>query len=102
MYNDYHENKDIRKLDNIELLKRIPDTFDIYRFELDADAIYQKRNDYSHLKENGFDLRFKKTMDLMGAEYVLEEKKDNYGQIRTHVRITNAEKLIAGLEKAQS
>lgn len=90
MYNDYHENKDIRTIDNQQLLTRIPDTFDLNRFQLDADGIYQKKQDYQNLGDEGFETRFKKTMDLMGAEFVVENG---------HVKITNAEALMRGLSK---
>ncbi len=90
MYNDYHENKNIRDLDNNQLLDRIPDTFDITRFQLDADAIYQKKNTYQHLKGYEFDQRFKKMMGFMGTEYVIENG---------HVKITDASKLISGLQE---
>lgn len=90
MYNDYHENKDIRDLDNAQLLKRISDTFDLNRFQLDADGIYQKINDYTHLGGDAFDLRFKKMMQLMGVVYVIENG---------HVKILNVDKLLEGLKR---
>lgn len=90
MYNDYHENKNIRNIDNNQLLNRIPDTFDIDRFQLDADGIYQKKSDYKSIGEEGFEIRFKKTMGLMGVEYIIENGK---------VKIVNADKLISGLSK---
>ena len=99
MYNDYHENKDIRDLDNTELLRRIPDTFDKARFELDADGIYQKKSDYEHLGGDNFELRFKKLMDMMGVEYVLEQRTDSDGEKRMHVRITNTTRLENGLAR---
>ena len=90
MYNDYHENKNIRNLNNEQLLNRISDTFDIDRFQLDADGIYQKKNDYRHLGGDGFDLRFKKTMNLMGVEYIIEDG---------HVKILNVDRLLEGLKR---
>lgn len=90
MYNDYHENKDIRATNNQQLLARIPDTFNLSRFQLDADGIYQKKQDYQNVGDEGFEARFKKTMDLMGAEFIVENG---------HVKITNTEALMRGLSK---
>ncbi|GEM_PF-6854977 len=93
MYNDYHENKDIRDLDNKTLLSRISNSFDIGRFQLDADAVYQKKADYGHFKDDEFDLRFKRTMDFMGVEYKIENN---------HVIITNATRLTEALKRPNS
>lgn len=88
MYNDYHENKDIRDLDNQQLLRRIPDNFDVARFQLDADGIYQKKGDFTHYKNNEFDLFFQKMIGFMGAEYAIENG---------HVKITNVDRLLERL-----
>lgn len=90
MYNDYHENKDVRNQNNQQLLSHIPDTFDIKRFELDADAFYQKKAEgaYDALSQEEFEQIFKRTMRFMGAKYRIENG---------HIKITDADRLIRGL-----
>jgi len=90
MYNDYHENKNIRNLNNAQMLQRISDTFDVNRFQKDADAVYQAKNNYRSLTEEEFDAKFQKTMGLMGAKYIIENG---------HVKITDAQRLIDGLNR---
>lgn len=102
MYNDYHENKDIRALDNQQLLNHISDNFDVARFQLDADGIYQKKSDFSHYKNGEFDKIFARMMSFMGAEYVLEERTDLDGVVKTHVKITNTDRLLKRLNTTAS
>ncbi|MEN9407759.1 MAG: hypothetical protein RLZZ455_975, partial [Candidatus Parcubacteria bacterium] len=102
MYGDFHENTAVRSMDNAELLNALPNTFDPAVFEREADALYQaakvQGGQYSHLGER-FDLLFRKTMGLMGAEYDVVDATDSDGQVRPHVRITNADRLIRGLSR---
>lgn len=89
MYGDYHENKEIRNLNIQDLLKIIPDVFDIDIFLKDVDAIWQGRHQFGHLGET-FGAIFDRTMNFMGVKYKIEND---------HVVILNADKLIERLKR---
>lgn len=97
MYGGFHENMEVRKLNNEELLKQIPDTFDLKRFEMEADAIWQSDQYKKHFPEDKLKLMLDRAMGFIGAEYKLEEKKDDDGVTRSHVIITNVDRLLKGL-----
>ncbi len=91
MYGGFHENTEIRRLDNKALLAKIPDKFDVRRFEEDVDALWQasKSSQYGWLGPR-FEPLFKRAMGLMGADYEIVEG---------HVKVTNVDRLTSGLGK---
>ncbi len=93
MYGGFHENTSIRQLNNQDLLNQIPNTFDIKRFEKEADALWQAakgpNGQYKWLGDR-FDPIFSRIMGLMGVEYEIKNG---------HVTITSAQKLNDALSK---
>jgi hypothetical protein len=102
MYGGFHENSEVRRLDTDGLLNRIPDEFDVSRFEIEVDAIWQAhlRGQYNYLGDR-FNSLFDKVMKTyMGVEYEIVEIINSDGKKESHVRIKDASKLIDALKNS--
>lgn len=96
MYGNFHENRDIRQLKNSDLLARIPNSLDVARLTLDAEALWQagQEGQYKWINAQNpgrFEDYFNRAMNFLGVEYVIENG---------HVKITNTNKLQQGLDRA--
>lgn len=102
MYGGFHENTAVRSMDNQQLLASVPDTLDSARFETEADALWRAAKDpqgqYSWLGPR-FDDLFKRTMEFMDVDYQIEDRLDADGVTRSHVKITETARLVAGMAR---
>ena len=91
MYMDFHSKPEIRNADNEQLLRMVPDDLDLSLLEREADGWWQSRNrgEFKFLGSK-FEPTYKRAMNFLGLEFQI---------IDGHVKITNAEKLLAGLSK---
>ncbi len=93
MYGGFHENTEVRKLDEQQLLAQIPKDFDPSRLQHELDAFWQAGSEgqYQYLGDRFPDL-FQRASGFLGVDYVIENG---------HVRLTNVSRLVDGLSRFQ-
>ena len=93
-YEDFHEDPSIRRMDNQQLLSRIPKEFDRARLERELDTFWQagQNGQYEHLGDK-FPQYFQRASNLLGVEYVIENG---------HVTVTNTQRYEATIPKERT
>lgn len=105
MYDEFNSNRaEISGLDNDDLASRIPAEFSIQRFEAQVNSFWEASKDgqYKWIDErspSSFARQFKKVMDLMGVEYIVESVVDKNGDTKEHVKLVNINTLLTRLKQ---
>lgn len=93
MYNDFNENHDLRKMDNKELMKQVPDEFDRNRFEEEINALFGA---YGNRWNGDTLLRyFNMTMNMLGGSMTTEKFHDTENKPHNLVRVTDVSGMLS-------